>query len=68
MQRLSCATEDVSPLTPPRVGRIRRSKEADDETSRFTEEQIIGISREQEARTKTADVCRWHYVSVGTLL
>jgi putative transposase len=26
--------------------------------SRFTEEQIIGILREQEAGSKTADVCR----------
>jgi putative transposase len=26
--------------------------------SRFTEEQIIGILREQESGSKTADVCR----------
>jgi hypothetical protein len=26
--------------------------------SRFMEEQIIGILREQEARAKTADMCR----------
>ena len=34
--------------------------------SRFTEEQIIGILREQEAGRKTADVCRRHGISEGT--
>ena len=34
--------------------------------SRFTEEQIIGILREQEAGTKTADVCRRHGISTAT--
>jgi putative transposase len=34
--------------------------------SRFTEEQIISILREQEAGTKTADVCRRHGISEAT--
>jgi putative transposase len=34
--------------------------------SRFTEEQIIGILREQEAGMKTAEVCRRHGISQPT--
>lgn len=34
--------------------------------SRFSEEQIIGILKEQEAGAATADVCRRHGVSSAT--
>ena len=34
--------------------------------SKFTEEQIVAILREQEAGSKTADVCRKHGVSSAT--
>ncbi|SFS29869.1 putative transposase [Brevundimonas viscosa] len=34
--------------------------------SRFTEEQIIGILREQEAGVATSEVCRRHGVSSAT--
>ena len=33
---------------------------------RFTEEQIIGVLREQEAGAKTADLCRKHGISEAT--
>lgn len=34
--------------------------------SRFSEEQIIGVPREQEAGTPTAEVCRKHGISTAT--
>jgi len=34
--------------------------------SRFTEEQIIGILREQEAGVQVADLCRKHGLSLPT--
>ena len=33
---------------------------------RFSEEQIIGILKEQEAGSSTADVCRRHGISTAT--
>lgn len=35
--------------------------------TRFSEEQIIAVLREQEAGIKTADVCRKHGISSATL-
>jgi putative transposase len=35
-------------------------------SSRFTEGQIIGILKEQEAGAKTVDICRRHGVSEAT--
>ena len=35
--------------------------------SRFTEEQIIGVLREQEAGMKVSDLCRKHGISEPTL-
>jgi len=34
--------------------------------SRFTEEQIIGILKQQEAGVKAADLCREHGISAAT--
>lgn len=34
--------------------------------SRFSEEQVIGVLREQESGMKTADVCRKHGISEAT--
>jgi putative transposase len=48
------------------LGRVRPEKEAEKTGSRFTEEQIIGLLREQESGSKTADVCRKHGVSEET--
>ena len=33
---------------------------------KFTEEQIIGILKQQESGVKTADVCRQHGISTNT--
>jgi putative transposase len=44
----------------------RRRLDQDVHPSRFTEEQIIGILREQKAGAKAADVCRKHGISSAT--
>ena len=43
---------------PARDGRIQRS--------RFSDKQIIGLLKEQEAGAATADVCRRHGISGAT--
>ena len=35
-------------------------------TSRFSEEQIIGLLKQGEAGVKTADLCREHGISAAT--
>jgi putative transposase len=41
-------------------------KETDVKKSRFNEAQIIGVLREQEAGSPTAEVCRRHGISEQT--
>ena len=49
------------------MGRVHHLEGTDHpKPSRFTEEQIIGILREQEAGAATADVCRKHGISSAT--
>ena len=57
----------LDPKLPPNFGRVRYSEETDRmKHSRFTDEQIIGILKEQENGLRTADVCRKHGISEAT--
>jgi putative transposase len=46
--------------------RVRHPKETDVKKSRFTEAQIIGVLREQEAGGTTDEACRRHGISPQT--
>lgn len=48
------------------MSRVRPLKETDDEGFAVSEEQIIGMIKEQEAGMPTADVCRKHGISSAT--
>jgi putative transposase len=55
------------PLSDPSICvRVRQPKETDVKKSRFTEAQIIGVLREQEAGGTTDEVCRRHGISQQT--
>ncbi len=59
---LTCAPE-----TLPVRAKVRLREETDVKKTRFSEEQIIALLREQETGMKTANECRKHEISSATL-
>jgi len=56
-----------TPNLPASFGRVRHSKEtAGTKRVQFTDEQIIGMLKEQESGQRTADICRKHGISEAT--
>lgn len=53
----------LAPDLPPDWGRVRPSRRRTMRPSRLTDEQIIGLLKEQEAKAATADVGRKHDIS-----
>ncbi len=47
--------------------RVRHPEETDLKKSRFNEAQIIGVLRDQEGGSPTAEICRRHGISEQTL-
>ena len=50
----------------PFFGRVRFERERTNEAQQVSDEQIIGVLKEQEAGAATADVCRRHGISPAT--
>jgi len=50
----------------PFFGRVRFERERTNEAQQVSDEQIIGVLKEQEAGAATADVCRRHGISGAT--
>ncbi|EFO31913.1 integrase catalytic region [Roseibium sp. TrichSKD4] len=58
--------QDATGVLPPKIPVVVSVPLLGRTRSRFTEEQIIGMLREQEAGMKTVDVCRKHGISEAT--